>query len=302
MPYILKPYRKIRKAIFRKNSLSELIEISDFIENFYRQRKISISNKYLREALTLAREVGKLWERDSEDIQPKLSKQEGAKLLTVYRLSNILKTLSNSRNPNIDGKLKLLTKDTMDPSHRDHSMSRETLFELEMYGRLSQITETIKFREGAGADLFFSFRNNLLQMECKFINSMAQLKKRFKEAIQQIEKMPTIPGIIAIQIEKHLPHNSLSNQPTPAQAYKLLESYCSEDFLKKHSNVIQNTISNSQLVKGIFIVAHSTSLIEAKNFIDVGICVVTNSELRAPVGSPDFNLLVSMANRILVTE
>jgi hypothetical protein len=280
------------------NSKLELMSISEFsgyvkeIRDFFALHCVPLPNCPLTTALDMADQLASSWKK-GDDLQAAMNRREGHDLLIIWRLSRIFKELRNTKDKLLKEKLTLLTSGPISPALHNPSHARETLYELETFSRLHNIYAGFCLREGAGADIGGSYHGDLIQVECKYNNSKTNIVGQTTKAIEQIQFVRQIPGIISFQIEAHTPHSHFETFDNSLDAYKYLEKWV-RDFFDEFNPLIQNLLDSTSNVIGLFYTAHSAAFIKKKNFVDVGTCAVTNSRRYSHKGSFNFSLLTAL--------
>jgi hypothetical protein len=280
----------------KTSSLAELPRDVEKIENYFHQKQIVLQG-YLSRALKTARRIGETWIKNSDDLQPGMTNALGQEILMIRRLSRIIDYLGVEDSDGLRQKLRKLKKHTLDPAHRGHSEGREVLYELEMYTRFKHATKNMLLRSGKGADLFGTFESHMLQVECKYINSLDMIINRVKEAVEQFRVLPTVPGIVSVQVEPHFPHDDFVQFKSASEAYNHLERWTMELYHQLNPR-IQALFSNRPQVMAMFYTGHVAAFVDRKNYTDVGICLVTNAAKRVPPGSPMMRTIRSLADAL----
>lgn len=282
----------------KTHSLSVLQRGTRLIEQLYFSNGVKIGKGHLYKAIGLANAVSELWTVDNADLQEELSEDEQAELITAYRLSAIAEELLRANASKVlPEKLKLLANNNLSPRYKHVSDSRCVLFELETFARMHRISDTTQLREGAGSDIRLTYRSVLMQVECKYVTSdnPKTVLDRIEEACEQIARLPKYFGLIAVEIDSFVSHQSIINVDAPMDAYQHLQS-ATQAFFESYNGQLQDLISDYEEVKGLLIMAHSITRVKNKSCIDVGICNVANAAKWAPKRSRDFSILLDMAN------
>jgi len=244
MGFKLRHGEKIYLPFFRK----EKYERYDFLPPGIASTKVEIFETIERAKAVFSQhdiviKQGSSLEQLLSKAQRELLKSSGdpkheALLVYAINLSRIFIGLANEKD--VRGKLKIITKNDVDPFSKTYSEGKDTIWELECFSVMRMNGIDAEIRE---PDLFIRAEQDEYGVACKKIYSENSVEKCVKKGVLQI-KPGGAPGIVALNIDNLVAPPTSYLYASHQDYFRQMLQHYSNEFITRHERTFKKYASS----------------------------------------------------------
>jgi hypothetical protein len=222
------------------------------LEQLYSENKITIpSSSDLAQLIREAKDLSDSWLMGQAD------KHQDIQQLRVCQLSRIVAATLPLRDvPDRRKFLSILTKGSLDPLDRKQSLSKDTLWELELWASLKRRRLNAVLEEPP--DIVVVIDHSRIGVACKKLYSEKHVQNVLSEAVAQIEESFDY-GIVAVNLD------DLTNKFVRAKTSKDVNQHINDlnaRFIERHERHLSKYLSSARLIMAL---VSTTVLTEIQN-------------------------------------